>query len=263
MWILLLLAALLPWALLLTARLHLARQLASPWPFPADGRRVLLVTAHPDDEAMFFVPSLLALRASRPAAIRLLCLSDGGYEGIGDTRAQELRQAAAVLELDAKLLRSPLAQDGPWLWQHGPLADVIAEHLQEFAADVVLGFDAGGVSGHPNHVSTALALRLLAGRRRHAAVRFVQLHTLPLLAKYVPGLAAWVLHASPAVARTVLRLPVQPWAVLQPTGPALAHAAMRAHASQLTWFRRLYLAFSAYSHLNILSLVTPLSETAG
>lgn len=88
----------------------------------------------------------------------------------------------------------------------------------------VLGFDAGGVSGHPNHVSTAHALRLLAGRPQHAAVSFVQLHTLPLLAKYVPGFAVCVLRASPALARTLLRLPAHPWALLQPAGPALAHA---------------------------------------
>ena len=39
-------------------------------------RGVLLVTAHPDDEAMFFVPTLLALQA-RGVAVHVLCLSTG------------------------------------------------------------------------------------------------------------------------------------------------------------------------------------------
>lgn len=38
--------------------------------------RVLLVTAHPDDECMFFAPAVLKLTESR-AAVYLLCLSSG------------------------------------------------------------------------------------------------------------------------------------------------------------------------------------------
>lgn len=38
--------------------------------------RVLLVTAHPDDECMFFAPAVLTLTESN-AAVYLLCLSSG------------------------------------------------------------------------------------------------------------------------------------------------------------------------------------------
>lgn len=41
-----------------------------------DGRRTLFVTAHPDDECMFFAPSILAA-ISRTEHVYLLCLSDG------------------------------------------------------------------------------------------------------------------------------------------------------------------------------------------
>ena len=40
----------------------------------AEGR-VLLITAHPDDECMFFSPTLLAL--GRQQQVYLLCLTDG------------------------------------------------------------------------------------------------------------------------------------------------------------------------------------------
>lgn len=43
--------------------------------------RVLFVTAHPDDEAMFFAPTILALQ---PASLWLLCGSTG--EGGGEER---------------------------------------------------------------------------------------------------------------------------------------------------------------------------------
>ncbi len=39
-------------------------------------RRVLLVIAHPDDEAMFFVPALHSL-AEAGATVGVLCLSNG------------------------------------------------------------------------------------------------------------------------------------------------------------------------------------------
>lgn len=45
---------------------------------PGPPRRVLLVTAHPDDEAMFFGPTILGLLAAG-ADLYLLCLSSGNY----------------------------------------------------------------------------------------------------------------------------------------------------------------------------------------
>ena len=64
------------------------------------GRRVCLLIAHPDDEAMFFAPSVLAL--TRPASgnrLRILCLSTGDADGLGDTRRRELRKSARLLGL--------------------------------------------------------------------------------------------------------------------------------------------------------------------
>lgn len=45
---------------------------------PIEDRTVLLVIAHPDDEAMFFAPTLLGLLApSAHNTVHLLCLSTG------------------------------------------------------------------------------------------------------------------------------------------------------------------------------------------
>lgn len=52
-------------------------QLSSSFP-TLQGKRILLLIAHPDDEAMFFAPTLLAL--TRPELgnhIKILCLSSG------------------------------------------------------------------------------------------------------------------------------------------------------------------------------------------
>lgn len=44
--------------------------------FPS-AKRVLLVTAHPDDESMFFGPTILSLIRRKNCKIYLLCLSNG------------------------------------------------------------------------------------------------------------------------------------------------------------------------------------------
>jgi len=44
------------------------------------GQRVCLLIAHPDDEAMFFAPTILALtRPELQNHVRILCLSSGSF----------------------------------------------------------------------------------------------------------------------------------------------------------------------------------------
>ena len=49
------------------------------------GDALLLVTAHPDDEVMFFAPALLCL--GEEFTIYILCLSTGDYDGLGASQA--------------------------------------------------------------------------------------------------------------------------------------------------------------------------------
>ena len=58
---------------------HDKRPRASPFK-PND--RVLIVTAHPDDECMFFGPTLCHL-ADRDIQAKVLCLSTGNFYGKG------------------------------------------------------------------------------------------------------------------------------------------------------------------------------------
>ncbi|XP_054703831.1 N-acetylglucosaminyl-phosphatidylinositol de-N-acetylase isoform X3 [Grus americana] len=66
----------------------------------ANGVRALLVTAHPDDEAMFFAPTVLGLgRAGARAAV--LCCSAGNYYNQGEIRKKELEQSCFLLGIPA------------------------------------------------------------------------------------------------------------------------------------------------------------------
>lgn len=63
-------------------------------------KRICLLIAHPDDEAMFFSPAVLAL--ARPETgnhLKILCLSSGNAEGLGETRKKELVKSALTLGL--------------------------------------------------------------------------------------------------------------------------------------------------------------------
>ena len=60
------------------------------------GSAVLLVIAHPDDEAMFFGPTLRAL-SKKGIPVQVLCLSNGNADGLGKIREKELAASLKTL----------------------------------------------------------------------------------------------------------------------------------------------------------------------
>ncbi len=63
--------------LLATAWLYTAQMTRSSFP-SLKGKRICLLIAHPDDEAMFFSPTILALTAPDAGNhVNILCLSSG------------------------------------------------------------------------------------------------------------------------------------------------------------------------------------------
>ncbi|XP_076398706.1 N-acetylglucosaminyl-phosphatidylinositol de-N-acetylase isoform X3 [Peromyscus maniculatus bairdii] len=76
----------------------LAERMRSPEQagLPGAGSRALLVIAHPDDEAMFFAPTVLGL-ARLEQRVFLLCFSTGNYYNQGEIRKKELLQSCDVL----------------------------------------------------------------------------------------------------------------------------------------------------------------------
>lgn len=73
-------------------------------------QRILLLTAHPDDECLFFAPTVSALLAQASAdsvegksahEVYSLCLSVGNADGLGAVRRDELANSLDVLGVDA------------------------------------------------------------------------------------------------------------------------------------------------------------------
>ncbi|KAJ2075094.1 hypothetical protein GGI09_008669, partial [Coemansia sp. S100] len=62
-------------------------------------KHVLFVTAHPDDECMFFSPTLAYLNRRPDVTVSLLCLTTGNHDKLGDVRKKELVKSAVTFGL--------------------------------------------------------------------------------------------------------------------------------------------------------------------
>jgi N-acetyl-1-D-myo-inositol-2-amino-2-deoxy-alpha-D-glucopyranoside deacetylase len=138
-----------------------------------EGRSLLAVFAHPDDESLAS-GGLLAWCAARGARVSLLCLSRGeaGHNGrdapcgpgssdpgsLGDIRAGELRNAAEALGLSEYMLLSH--PDGMLSWlDAGALERDIRTRIDAWRPDVVVTFGDDGLYWHPDHIAVYEATR--------------------------------------------------------------------------------------------------------
>lgn len=231
---------------------------------------VLLVTAHPDDESMFFVPIIWALqRAGHP--IHCLCLSTGNWEGLGAARTGELQAAGHTLSLASVTVldRPSYLSDGPrHRWEAPAVEAALHEYLGRPGTPsfkLVLTFDSQGVSGHPNHCDVSRGVRYALGRGMVGAeALLLELQSAAWWQwKYLGPLAM-----IPALMEAILREGGVEGCIRGVANPHKGHpstlvavlsyseywqkavGAMCRHRSQLLWFRYLYLATSSYLHLN-------------
>ncbi|KAB5581193.1 putative deacetylase LmbE-like domain-containing protein [Coniochaeta sp. 2T2.1] len=267
---------------LLSLYLYTVSILATRFP-TLRNKKICLLIAHPDDEAMFFAPTLLAL--TRPELgnyVKVLCLSSGDAHGLGETRKKELIKSCMMLGLrkedDVWIEEDPNFQDSTTLtWDAAKISTLLCipfapdlatnrhSDIPTASIDVLITFDRHGVSGHPNHTSLYYGARgfvsnLMRGRSGWACpVDLYTLTTVPLLRKYmgffdiVATLVVWAL-------RTPLRDRARPGGLvfvcgLGAGGISTAWRAMTdAHKSQMVWFRYGWITFSRYMVINDLQL---------
>ena len=142
---------------------------------------VLLLIAHPDDEIMFWTPTIKLL-LSYNITLKILCLSNGNYNGLGELREEEFDNVSSELNLfDNKILNIPELQDNiTMFWEPG----VVAEQIEGFLRrnndiKTIITFDYNGVTKHPNHISCYNGLRFyLEQNKEECKNKNLQVYTL-------------------------------------------------------------------------------------
>ncbi|KZL72606.1 N-acetylglucosaminylphosphatidylinositol deacetylase [Colletotrichum tofieldiae] len=190
-----------------------------------ENKRICLLIAHPDDEAMFFAPTVLALTKPETGNhVKILCLSSGDADGLGETRKKELVKSGMKLglqqEQDVFVIESPDFQDSMTnVWDKTKIASLLGRAFAPQLArqraageepdaniDVLITFDSTGVSSHPNHISLyhgarAFISALSADPQWPSPVDLYTLTSVSVTRKYsnfldaIPTLFSWVTTA--------------------------------------------------------------------
>lgn len=151
-------------------------------PHDLTGRTLVVLHAHPDDEAIFTGATIRRL-ADRGARVVLVTATGGelghpriplvGGETLGCRRAKELERSAELLGVARLVLLGRRDSGLPgWASIEHPkalvradlpaLATTLARLVEAEQAEAVVGYDADGIYGHPDHVAVHLLARYAA-----------------------------------------------------------------------------------------------------
>ncbi|NXK81292.1 PIGL acetylase, partial [Amazona guildingii] len=179
----------------------------------------------------------------------------GNYYNQGEIRKKELEQSCLLLGVpasDVTVIDHRDLPDNPSVeWDTQLLAAFVLKHIEANNINMVVTFDAGGVSGHANHISLYTALRdgcccfevfilfLCLG------CSVLVLESVSIFRKYISILDVPISYLLPSDALFILT----------EEETEQAKRAMRCHRSQLLWFRHIYVLFSRYMVINSLRLL--------
>ncbi|ORZ09219.1 putative deacetylase LmbE-like domain-containing protein [Absidia repens] len=236
-------------------------------PLLIKSHQLLLLTAHPDDECMFFGPTLTYLQSfSNKTRVHVLCLSTGNADGLGNIRKKELVRSCQKFDISSthvKSLDHSELQDGMKNnWSPSLIAGIVADYVKKHKIDTIITFDDQGVSGHVNHGAAFYGAKEYT-QNHPSGAKLYKLKTISLLRKYI-GLVDLIIMAAQDWIRNKSMISHGQSSsfgspnitfVSPPIGYLQAHKAMRQHQSQLVWFRWLYVTFSRYMFINELEMV--------
>jgi N-acetylglucosaminylphosphatidylinositol deacetylase len=206
-------------------------------------KRVLFVIAHPDDECMFFGPTILKLIENND--IYVLCLTVGNHYDQGSVRKGELYKSCTtlgILQSNIMIMNNTRMPDNPKvIWSAKKTSRILLDHIESLTIDEVFTFDIGGVSGHLNHASVfyAFARLCLAGEIPKDVTVFL-LDSVNKVRKY-----SLFLDTALSVLPFYKRL-----YVVSMRESGTIRKAMHQHKSQMVWYRFLYIYLSRYMYVN-------------
>lgn len=228
-----------------------------------------LVIAHPDDEAMFFTPTLKYL-LDRSIVPHVLCLTNGSNNSDNQSAKESIREkelfkslrALGIPQSNITIIHDDRLVDSLSVtWPMKPVQMIIDQWLQESSIDRLITFDSRGVSGHPNHCSINSSVSMMLYQRTDLIA--FELVTLPLATKYL-ALASWALSLSQISKQQINSS--RPSSSYQSSNQSsqfviispdwsTSWRCMACHASQFVWYRRLFVFFSGYTYANVLTQI--------
>lgn len=214
------------------------------------GNTTLLVVAHPDDETMFFGPTIFNLLESN-RSISILCLSNGNADNIGHQREVELARVVGSFGagIDLTIVSDSRLQDSDTLyWDSGVIAKYVADHIYNHSIQTLMTFDSYGVSGHVNHRSIYYALKTLRLDPKQPRIDFLVLKSVNVLRKYMFFLDSVLTVVSSYL--TMAQSPRTFSLALDLTYHSSLKQILKLHESQMVWYRQLYMIFSRYMFIN-------------
>jgi hypothetical protein len=126
--------------------------------FKVGQKETLIIIAHPDDEVMFFLPTIRFLLKNN-VKVRIMCLSNGNFNGLGVVREEEFENVCKLLKIEDRVLvnDSNLQDDIRIKWSSEHVSQIIKEYLEKDnnldKIGSIITFDEKGVTRHPNHIS--------------------------------------------------------------------------------------------------------------
>lgn len=201
--------------------------------------RILVLTAHPDDEVMFFSPTILSL-VKKGYEVFLLCLSSGDFDGLGSVRRVELEAAGVKLGIQKSNIFIEDFQDNPNLvWDENAIALTLQRYQDAHDFSAIFTFDEHGISGHKNHVSLYHGASIFS-RSHKSPMNVYFLQTVNFARKYLSFLDSLFQAGPQNDVYFVSSLPQVFKGI----------AGMLSHQSQMVWFRWLYVFSSRYMFFN-------------
>lgn len=221
-------------------------------------KTILILTAHPDDESMFFLPTILNLQ-EKGYKIKLLCFSNGNSA----KREAELKKVDNYLKLEKTQildLREKGVKDGmKENWDKKIIFENLEKFLKEDKIDVLVTFDYKGVSGHLNH--KALFFSVFENRQllKNYVKKIFVLESVNFFRKYFLVFDVFFI-----ILKEIFFVifdyfkggdSLEGFFVFYNFNFFVNWKCMSLHFSQFVWYRKLFVLFSRYTYVNTLELV--------
>ncbi|XP_065324890.1 N-acetylglucosaminyl-phosphatidylinositol de-N-acetylase-like isoform X2 [Gordionus sp. m RMFG-2023] len=252
---------------------------------PHPSSSILFIIAHPDDEVLFFAPTLRYLKNTYEHLkkmplfnqtffqfqgydnynIYILCLTSGDYYGLGEIRKQELIASCQTLGIpSSRIVILNFADDPNVRYDSWHLYNTLQNYTDQFFTNnfhqrqinetysqYIFTFDNYGVSGHLNHKSIFSGLRHFTEphnfyNKSRMLFEIYTLQSINIIRKYLSIFDLPISYYSSRDSKNLI-------IISDLEQYTLSVRSFLNHVTQLRWFRYLYIVFSRYMCINIWS----------